>query len=103
MRLLVVEDEQKVASFIQQGLTEEGYAVDVASDGAKGLEMALDRIHDLIILDIALPQQALCLSGTGGRRARPAARTRKRRTAGVAGCRPHPGPGPAQRNPQRRN
>lgn len=57
MRLLVVEDEQKVASFIQQGLTEEGYAVDVARDGEKGLEMAFDRIHDLIILDISLPKQ----------------------------------------------
>jgi heavy metal response regulator len=57
MRLLVVEDEQKVASFIQQGLTEEGYAVDVASDGEAGLEMALDRLHDLMILDISLPKQ----------------------------------------------
>jgi heavy metal response regulator len=57
MRLLVVEDEQKVASFIQQGLTEEGYAVDVASDGEQGLEMALNRIHDLIILDLSLPKQ----------------------------------------------
>ncbi len=56
MRLLVVEDEKKVASFIKQGLEEEGYAVDVALDGEKGLEMALDRVHDLIILDISLPQ-----------------------------------------------
>jgi len=56
MRLLVVEDEKKVASFIKRGLEEEGYAVDVASDGEKGLEMALDRVHDLIILDISLPQ-----------------------------------------------
>ena len=56
MRLLVVEDEKKVASFIKQGLEEEGYAVDVAPDGEKGLEMALDRVHDLIILDISLPK-----------------------------------------------
>jgi heavy metal response regulator len=56
MRLLVVEDEKKVASFIKQGLEEEGYAVDVASDGEKGLEMALDGVHDLIILDISLPR-----------------------------------------------
>jgi heavy metal response regulator len=56
MRLLVVEDEKKVASFIKQGLQEEGYAVDVAFDGEKGLEMALDRLHDLIILDISLPR-----------------------------------------------
>ena len=56
MRLLVVEDEKKVASFIKQGLEEEGYAVDVALDGEKGLEMALDGVHDLIILDISLPK-----------------------------------------------
>jgi heavy metal response regulator len=56
MRLLVVEDEKKVASFIKQGLEEEGYAVDLALDGEKGLEMALDGVHDLIILDISLPK-----------------------------------------------
>jgi heavy metal response regulator len=56
MRLLVVEDEQKVARFVKQGLTEEGYAVDVATDGETGLAMALDRVHDLIILDIQLPR-----------------------------------------------
>ena len=56
MRLLVVEDEKKVASFIKQGLQEEGYAVDVALDGEKGLEMALDGVHDQIILDISLPK-----------------------------------------------
>jgi len=57
MRLLVVEDEKKVASFIKQGLEEEGYAVDVAQDGEDGLAMALDRVHDLIILDIGLPKK----------------------------------------------
>jgi heavy metal response regulator len=57
MRLLVVEDEQKVASFIQQGLTEEGHAVDLARDGDMGLAMALDRVHDLIVLDISLPKK----------------------------------------------
>ncbi len=56
MRLLVVEDERKVASFIKKGLEEEGYAVDVATDGKSGLQMALDRVHDLIILDIQLPK-----------------------------------------------
>ena len=55
MRLLVVEDENKVASFIRKGLEEEGYAVDVTSDGKEGLEMALDGVHDLIILDMNLP------------------------------------------------
>lgn len=56
MRVLVVEDEKKVASFIKQGLEEEGYAVDVAPDGEEGLGMALDRVHDLVILDIHLPR-----------------------------------------------
>jgi two-component system, OmpR family, copper resistance phosphate regulon response regulator CusR len=56
MRILVVEDEKKVASFIKKGLEEEGYAVDVAADGEEGLSMALACVHDLIILDIRLPK-----------------------------------------------
>jgi heavy metal response regulator len=56
MRLLVIEDEKKVARFIKKGLEEEGYAADLAFDGEEGLAMALDRVHDLIILDIALPK-----------------------------------------------
>jgi len=55
MRLLVVEDEKKVSGFIKKGLEEEGYAVDVALDGKTGLQMAMDRVHDLIVLDIHLP------------------------------------------------
>lgn len=58
MRLLVVEDEKKVASFIKKGLEEEGYAVDIAADGESGLQMALDRVHDLILLDIHLPRKS---------------------------------------------
>ncbi|MGQ4809387.1 Transcriptional regulatory protein CusR [Candidatus Entotheonellaceae bacterium PAL068K] len=57
MRILLVEDEQKVVRFVSQGLQEEGYAVDVATDGNQGLAMALDRVHDLIILDIQLPRK----------------------------------------------
>ncbi len=56
MRLLLVEDEKKVAGFVKKGLEEEGYAVDLAADGKTGLELALDRVHDLIILDIQLPK-----------------------------------------------
>ena len=56
MRLLVVEDEKKVARFVKKGLEEEGYAVDVAPDGEEGLAMALDGVHDLLILDIHLPR-----------------------------------------------
>lgn len=58
MRILVVEDEKKVAGFIRQGLEEEGYAVDVASDGEEGLAMALNGVQDLIILDIGLPKMS---------------------------------------------
>ena len=56
MRILVVEDEKKVAGFIKKGLEEEGYAIDVAWDGSEGLLMALDGVYDLIILDINLPK-----------------------------------------------
>jgi two-component system, OmpR family, copper resistance phosphate regulon response regulator CusR len=56
MRILVVEDEKKVANFIRQGLEEEGYAVDVAPDGPKGLEMARQGVHELMVLDIQLPR-----------------------------------------------
>ena len=55
MRILVVEDDRKVASFIRKGLSEEGYAVDVAPDGETGLLMGLDRLHDVIVLDVMLP------------------------------------------------
>lgn len=57
MRLLLVEDEKKVASFIKKGLEEEGYAVDWAPDGEMGLLLGLDGVHDLIILDINLPKK----------------------------------------------
>ena len=57
MRILVVEDDRKVASFIRKGLTEEGYAADVASDGETGLAMGLDRLHDVIVLDVMLPRK----------------------------------------------
>jgi heavy metal response regulator len=55
MRILVVEDEKKVARFIQQGLDEEHYAVDVSHDGAEGLTMAETGSYDVIILDVMLP------------------------------------------------
>lgn len=55
MRILVVEDERKVASFLSKGLKEEGYAVDVAHDGAEGAMKALVHDYDLVLLDIMLP------------------------------------------------
>ena len=57
MRILVVEDEQKVASFIKKGLQEEGYAVDVASDGIEGLSMLGMNVYDAMLLDLMLPKK----------------------------------------------
>ena len=57
MQILVVEDEKKVARFLQQGLQEEQYTVDVAFDGQRGLELASTCDYDLIILDLMLPQK----------------------------------------------
>lgn len=54
-KILVVEDETNVASFIRKGLSEEGYEVSLAFDGNTGLQMALSNSFDLIILDIMLP------------------------------------------------
>ena len=56
MRILVVEDEKSIAGFIRQGLTEAGYAVDVAADGRDGLEYALAADYDVMVLDIMLPE-----------------------------------------------
>ena len=55
MRLLLVEDEKRVASFIQKGLKAERYLVEVAADGRQAMEMALARAYDLLILDLLLP------------------------------------------------
>ncbi len=58
MRILVVEDERKVASFIRQGLSEEGHAVEIAADGAAALEMLEEApAYDLVILDLMLPKR----------------------------------------------
>ena len=56
MRVLLVEDEKSVASGVRRGLAEDGFAVDVATDGESGLNEALQRDYDLIILDILLPK-----------------------------------------------
>lgn len=56
MRILIVEDEPGVAGFLEQGLKESGYAVDVARDGADGLEYALAYEYDVLVLDIMLPK-----------------------------------------------
>ena len=55
MKILIVEDEPGIASFLKQGLEEESYIVKVAFDGFQGLEMALSNNYDLILLDWMLP------------------------------------------------
>jgi len=58
MQILVVEDERKVASFIRQGLEEEGHAVDVAADGNSAIDLLPAGVtYDLVVLDILLPQR----------------------------------------------
>ena len=54
-RILVVEDEERIASFLQRGLTYEGYRVDVAGDGPTGLGLARENPPDLVVLDWMLP------------------------------------------------
>ena len=55
MKILIVEDEPGIAAFLKQGLEEESYAVHVAEDGRKGLQMALSGEYDLLLLDWMLP------------------------------------------------
>src|SRR6266403_5950621 len=55
MRILLIEDEVKVASFVKRGLVAERYAVDVADDGRRGLDLAMSFQYDLVILDLMLP------------------------------------------------
>jgi heavy metal response regulator len=57
MHVLVIEDERKVASFIQRGLAAEHYSVDIAYDGEEGLRQLFDGSYDLVILDVMLPKQ----------------------------------------------
>jgi len=58
MRVLVAEDERKVANFIRQGLEEEGHTVEVAEDGAEALDRLLASLpYDLVVLDVMLPRR----------------------------------------------
>jgi len=56
MYVLVVEDERRLAQLVRRVLEEEGHTVDVAHDGEEGLQMALEGTHDVIVLDIMLPE-----------------------------------------------
>lgn len=57
MKILVVEDEKKVAGFIKRGLEEEGYEVDLACDGEEGVRCALKRPYNLLIMDVMMPRK----------------------------------------------
>ena len=56
MRVLLVEDEGRIADFVARGLSEHGYAVDVATDGEDALSWAETAPYDLIVLDVMLPR-----------------------------------------------
>ena len=55
MRILVIEDDSRVASFIRRGLSADRFLVDVAPDGQSGLELAVSKDYSLIVLDLMLP------------------------------------------------
>ncbi len=57
MRLLIVEDEKKMASFLKKGLSEAGYSVDHAASGAAAETLASENSYDLVVLDVMLPDQ----------------------------------------------
>jgi len=56
MRVLLIEDDEKIASFIARGLKEAGFTVDVCNNGRDGLDQALSRLHDVAVVDIMLPE-----------------------------------------------
>lgn len=55
MRILVIEDEPKLADYLKKGLSEQSHVVDLACDGVDGLHLALEGVYDLIVLDVMLP------------------------------------------------
>jgi len=57
MRILVIEDEPRILAFLARGLEAEGFGVDGAGDGAAGVEQAVRRHYDLVILDLLLPKR----------------------------------------------
>src|SRR4051794_20107674 len=57
MRILVIEDEKKTAAFLKNGLTENGFVVDIAENGEDGVHLALNADYDLLIIDVMLPKK----------------------------------------------
>ncbi|MBX3041737.1 MAG: response regulator, partial [Bdellovibrionaceae bacterium] len=58
MRILVVEDQEKMAGFLKRGLNEVGYAVDLAETGGSAESLSSENDYDLVILDVMLPDQS---------------------------------------------
>ena len=58
MRVLIVEDERKVAQFLKKGFQSEAFAVDIAPDGSEGLRLAMSNTYDAIVLDVMLPKMS---------------------------------------------
>ena len=56
MRVLIIEDDQQIASFVAKGLEQAGFAVDHVSDGEEGLQMAELNPYDVMVIDIMLPE-----------------------------------------------
>jgi two-component system copper resistance phosphate regulon response regulator CusR len=71
MRILIVEDEPKTAAYLSRGLSENGFAVDVAVDGPEGLHLATTGAYDAVVLDVMLPKQDGWSVLGGLRRSRP--------------------------------
>lgn len=55
MRILIIEDERRLAAYLQRGLTENGYVVDLAADGIDGKHLAIEGEYDLVLLDVMIP------------------------------------------------
>jgi len=55
MRILIIEDERRLANYLKKGLTESGYVVDVATDGVDGSHLAIEGAYDLVLMDVMLP------------------------------------------------
>ncbi len=87
MKLLLIEDDRKIAALVRQGLEAEGYTVEVTSDGNDGRWIATERSHDLIVLDILLPgrngpsERAPLLGAGDGRELPPVGSLRSRADA----------------------
>lgn len=58
MKILLVEDDRKIATFIKKGLTEQSYAVDIAEDGEEGERLAEENDYDVILIDIMIPRKS---------------------------------------------